>query len=127
MLICPCVITTVCAIMFLMCLHHRLYDLVNNIKVGGFISICVSMLWISNLILTLHHESSWAVNEIGEIKMANLYYFTWACVFNASMLMSVYVKQILHAESEGLMVRLFKTFLSLLWFSSLTIAFGRPN
>ena len=64
------------------------------------------MLWISNLILTLHHESSWAVNEIGEIKMANLYYFTWACVFNTSMLMSAYVKKMLHAKSEALMVRL---------------------
>jgi len=115
MLICPCVVATVCTIMFLMCLHHRTYELVDNIQVGGFVSFCVSMLWISNLILTLHNESSWAVNEIGEIKMANLYYFTWACVLNCSMLMSVYVKKMLHAESEGLMM--------ILWLAVVKICF----
>lgn len=70
------------------------------------------VIWIMCLILTLHSESSWAVNKIAEIENANLYYFTWATVVNTGMLSSSYVKpfmkQHLHLKPKGLMVSLSK-------------------
>ena len=60
---------------------------------------------MGNLILTLHHESSWAVNEIGDVQMANLYYFTWGTALNAGLLMSSYVKKVFPSKSKHLMVR----------------------
>lgn len=72
-------------------------------------SISLFFIWIVNLILTLHGESSWAVNEIGEVKTANLYYFTWATVLNAGFLMSSYVKKLLNPKSKPIMVALWVT------------------
>ncbi len=72
------------------------------------------VLWIICLILTLHNESSWAVNKIAEIENANLYYFTWATVLNTGMLSSSYIKpfmkQHLHLKPKGLMVRFSKIY-----------------
>lgn len=62
------------------------------------------MIWVGCLILTLHKESSWAVNEIAEIENANLYYFTWATVLNTGMLSSSYLKEHFHLKPKGLMV-----------------------
>jgi len=61
-------------------------------------------IWVGNLIFTLHTASSWAVNEIGEIENANLYYFTWATTLNTGFLSSSYLKQAFDKKPKGLMV-----------------------
>ena len=65
-------------------------------------------IWVGCLILTLHKESSWAVNEIAEIENANLYYLTWATALNTGMLSSSYIKHFMkekfNLKPKGLMV-----------------------
>ncbi len=87
-----------------MCLQASTYHIVDQIKVGGVISVLLLGMWVGNVILTLHHNSSWAVNEIGEVQMANIYYFTWATVLNAGLLMSSYVKKLFNSKPKALMV-----------------------
>lgn len=92
MVICPVVVTIISIIMFCLCLGFNSYETFVGGNIGGISSLLVFSLWVCNLILTLHSPSSWAVNEIGEIQLANLYYFTWLCIFNAGLLSSSYVK-----------------------------------
>jgi hypothetical protein len=40
----------------------------------------------------MHSEDSWAVNGIGELKLANLYYFSWAAIITAALQMVSYLK-----------------------------------
>jgi len=103
------IFATLSLLMFSMCLNTRTYQFVDNFQFGGIMSILLLFLWVGNLILTLHGESSWAVNEIGEVKTANLYYFTWATVLNAGFLMSSYVKKFLNLEEKPLMIVLWLT------------------
>ena len=105
MVLCPCVVSSLSLLMFFMCLESSTYQIVDKFKVGGIISLFLTGLWMGNLILTLHHESSWAVNEIGDVQMANLYYFTWGTALNAGLLMSSYVKKVFPSKSKHLMVR----------------------
>ena len=92
MVICPVVVTTISIVMFCLCLGSDSYEAFVGGDIGGISSLVVFGLWICNLIVTLHSPSSWAVNEIGEIQLANLYYFTWLCIFNAGLLSSSYLK-----------------------------------
>lgn len=59
---------------FLFCasLSKRLYHVVSKFCVGGLLSIVTFGALLVDLILTMHSESSWAVNSIGEIEVANL-------------------------------------------------------
>jgi hypothetical protein len=90
------------------CLCILDYQIVDKFYVGGFVSVFLMIIWVGCLVLTLHKDSSWAVNEIAEIQNANLYYFTWATALNTGMLSSSYVKPFLrenfHMKSKGLMV-----------------------
>ena len=101
--------------MFFLCLNAKTYPIVDQFKVGGVISLFLLFIWVGNLILTLHNKSSWAVNEIGEVKMANLYYFTWLTVLNAGVLMSSYVKKLMNSKEKPLMV--------VLWIAVVKICF----
>lgn len=98
---------TFCFIMTGLCILD--YKIVDSFYVGGLISVLLMILWVGCLILTLHNNSSWAVNKIGEIQNANLYYFTWATVLNTGMLSSSYVgpfmKKQYRMKRKGLMVR----------------------
>ena len=115
MVICPCVVSTFSTLMFVLWLKANTYQIVDRFCIGGIISLFLLFIWVGNLILTLHNESSWAVNEIGEIKMANLYYFTWATVMNAGLLVSSYVKRFLNSKQKPLMV--------VLWYAVVKICF----
>lgn len=99
------------------CLCILDYNIVHQFHVGGIVSVLLMCLWVGCLILTLHNERSWAVNEIAEIQNANLYYFTWATTLNTGMLSSSYIrafmKERLHMKRKGLMVSLFFLFYSI--------------
>jgi hypothetical protein len=51
--------------------------------------------WLVDLIITMHSKRSWAVNAIGDIKIANLYYFSWASIVTAGLHMSTFYVKIL--------------------------------
>jgi len=55
------------------CLTHSVID---NFWFGSILSLVTFLWWLSNRIITMHAESSWAINTIGDIKMANLYFFS---------------------------------------------------
>ena len=82
--------------------------IVDNFYVGGVVSMFLTGIWVMCLILTLHKESSWAVNEICEIENANLYYSTWATVAStgivSSSYMQPYLKKQFNLKPKGLMV-----------------------
>lgn len=105
MVLCPVVVAIICGTMFSLCLRSRTYELVDNFYFGGLICMFTVVIWVCNLVITLHSESSWAVNDIGEVKIANLYYFTWATAVNGGILFSSYVKKKLNVKSKEIMVR----------------------
>lgn len=86
----PSVVAVICACQFLLCLRARSYIVLSQLWLGGVLSIVTFCLCMASLVLTMHSESSWAVNKIGDIEIANLYYFTWASIIIAALQMASY-------------------------------------
>lgn len=115
MMIAPVVVAIQSLVLFSLCLSKRCYPVVSSFWCGGLCSIVSFGLWLGNLILTMHSESSWAVNAIGEIEMANLYYFSWASMITSGLQMSWYVKKLLGIRM--------KDFLSVVWLAIVKVCF----
>lgn len=96
----PSVVAVVCACQFLLCLQKQIYQIVSQMWLGGLISIVTFGICMATLVITMHSESSWAVNAIGEIEAANLYYFVWASIFTAALQMASYLDKFLGVQSE---------------------------
>jgi hypothetical protein len=98
----PTAVALISTILFIMCLHTWSYSITTRIWCGGVLSVALFLLCFADLIITMHSEDSWAVNGIGEIQMANLYYFSWGAIFVAGLQMTSYAKPILgnHDESD---------------------------
>ncbi|KAL3905875.1 MAG: hypothetical protein SGILL_009502, partial [Bacillariaceae sp.] len=98
----PMGVAIVSLILFLMCLHPVSYSIASRLIFGGVLSVVLFLVWLVDLIITMHGDDSWAVNEIGEIQMANLYYFSWAAIAVSGLQMMSYAKPIFghHDESE---------------------------
>ena len=92
MMYAPCVVAIISYLLFGLSLSKRCYSMISKFWVGGLLSIVSFSILLADLLLTMHSEDSWAVNNIGEISMANLYYFAWASIFTAGVQMSSYVK-----------------------------------
>jgi hypothetical protein len=75
MIIAPATVAVLSAVLFLLCLSKVTYGVVSQFWVGGLLALVSFWIWLLDLILTMHSEDSWAVNGVGEIEMANLYYF----------------------------------------------------
>jgi hypothetical protein len=86
MIVSPFIVALLSLILFLLCLSKRWYRSVSHMCVGGVLSVISFALWMGTLVLTMHSDHSWAVNSIGEIRMANLYYFCWASILTAGKL-----------------------------------------
>jgi len=95
MIFAPCYVSLQAIAMTTLCLSKRCYGFVSSFAVGGVLSIVAFGLWLGNLFLTMHSDDSWAVNGIGEIEMANLYYFSWASILTAGIQMTSYIKDFL--------------------------------
>lgn len=102
MIFAPSLVAAICACQFLLCLHRTTYRIVSKPWLGGILSVLTFWVLMVCLVFTMHSESSWAVNAIGEIQVANLYYFTWASIVTAGLLMMSYVKKILGLNAEDL-------------------------
>lgn len=92
------------AIQFLLCFHNTTYLIVSKFWVGGILSILSFGLWLADWLLTMHSKNSWAVNAIGDIKMANLYYFIWASIITSGLQMMSYAKDKLGFGDKDLMI-----------------------
>jgi hypothetical protein len=96
----PSLVAVICACLFLLCLKTSTYRIVSQMWLGGLLSVLTCGVCLATLVITMHSESSWAVNGIGEIQIANLYYFTWASVFAAGWLMMSYTKDYLGLKEK---------------------------
>jgi hypothetical protein len=101
MIYAPIVVALISTIFFIMCLHPMSYTIASHILCGGVFSVALFLVWFADLIITMHSEDSWAVNEIGEIQMANLYYFSWGAIIVAGMQMVSYAKQLSGHQEES--------------------------
>ena len=115
MLFCPTFIAAETSLVFLMCLFPVTYTLIDDFKFGGILSLFTFGAWLSNLVVTMHAESSWAVNAIGDIKMANLYYFSWASIITSGLQMSSYMKKLLGIKPRSILI--------ILWLAIVKVCF----
>eukprot|EP00977_Amphora_coffeiformis_P013967 scaffold3821_cov173-Amphora_coffeaeformis.AAC.6 len=83
MMFSPCIVAFQSLVLFCLCLSKKCYLIASHVCVGGILSVLSFGLWVADLVLTMHSEDSWAVNGIGEIRFANLYYFTWASILTS--------------------------------------------
>jgi hypothetical protein len=103
MMCAPLYVAIQSAVLFILCLSTRCYLLASHFGCGGLLSFLSFGLWLGDLVLTMHSEDSWAVNGIGEIEMANLYYFSWAAILTAGLQMMSYVKSFLRIKKTDYM------------------------
>lgn len=61
------------------------------------------LVWLVDLIITMHSHHSWAVNAIGDIKIANLYYFSWASIVTAGLHMSTFLAKVFGVHDKDYM------------------------
>jgi len=94
-IVAPAVIAILCSVQFSMCLGPVSYVLISSSLIGGTLAIFMFLVWLVDLVITMHSKRSWAVNAIGDIKIANLYYFSWASIVTAGMHMSTFITKIL--------------------------------
>lgn len=104
MIFAPFTVAVLSAALFMFCLSKSSYATVSQVWCGGVLSCLTFGIWLLNLILTMHSEDSWAVNRVGEIEMANLYYFSWASIITAGLQMTSYAKDALKLEPEDFML-----------------------
>ena len=99
-LLAPSVVATLSAIQFLLCLHTRTYMTIRRVWCGGILSVMTFGICLPELIIVMHSESSWAVNGIGDVQIANLYYFSWASIITAGLQMMSYLKNLLGLKQD---------------------------
>jgi hypothetical protein len=92
MMYAPCVVASLSCLSFGLSLSKRCYSVLSKFWIGGLLSILSFSILLADLLITMHSDDSWAVNNIGEISMANLYYFAWASIFTSGVQMSSFVK-----------------------------------
>jgi hypothetical protein len=83
LILAPCLVALQSLVLFCLCFSKKCYLVVSHVCIGGLLSLLSFGLWLGTLVLTMHSDHSWAVNGIGEIRLANLYYFTWASILTA--------------------------------------------
>lgn len=115
LILAPIIVAGLSLILFLLCLKPRPYLFVSHFFFGGNISIICFGIWVIDLVLTMHSEDSWAVNGIGGIRMANLYYFSWAAIITAGLQMMSYLKPFLGEKANDVML--------LVWGAIVKVAF----
>jgi hypothetical protein len=111
----PSTAAVICACQFLLCLRARSYMIVSQPWFGGVLSVVVFCICMASLVLTMHSESSWAVDRIGDIEIANLYYFTWASMIIAGMQMASYINSFFGKKA--------KDYITVVWLAICKVCF----
>jgi hypothetical protein len=115
LMLAPCVVAAISAVLFVLCLSKKCYRIVSSFCVGGILSVLCFGLWLGALVLTMHSESSWAVNSVGEIVIANLYFYSWAGILSAGLLMMSYVKALFNVKHTD--------YMSMVWIAICKVCF----
>ena len=115
MFILPMAVASTCYVIFVMCLSDIAYIFVDDFRVGGAVAIIIFLCWLSNIVVTMHAHTSFAVNSIGEIKFANLYYFSWASIIVAGLQMKSYTTKRLGVKPKSLVL--------IMWFAIVKVSF----
>lgn len=111
----PCWISLSSSILFFVALSRGCYPIVASFCVGGAASIVNFLVCFVDIVLTMHSEDSWAVNNVGEVLNGNLYYFTWACIITAGLQMTSYVTKVFGVSE--------KDFMTVLWSAICKLSF----
>jgi hypothetical protein len=111
----PTVVALLCVVQFFMCLRTYTYVIVSNVCTGLILSMTTFGLWLGALIIMMHSDNSWAVNAVGDIKAANLYYFSWASIITAGLHMSSYLTLLLGLKK--------KDYLTVAWIAVVKVCF----
>ena len=115
MFILPLSVATLCYIVSAMCLNDITYMFVDDFQIGGVASIITFLAWLSNIVVTMHSKTSFAVNSIGEIKFANLYFFSWFSMIIAGLQMKTYTTKRLGMKPKSLVL--------IMWFAIVKVTF----
>jgi hypothetical protein len=99
----PSGVALLSVVLFILCLRPRSYMAVSHICCGGLLSVICFLIWLVHLVITMHSDDSWAVNGIGELKLANLYYFSWASIVTAGFQMFSYLKPLFGGKEKDAM------------------------
>lgn len=102
-LLCPFLV--MCASLVVAALHlwERSYPIVTLPTVGLVCAVVASTLCASQILISQHAANSFAVNHMGGIVSANLYYFTWGSLFSAAYNLKFYYHRI-HPNAESPLV-----------------------
>lgn len=103
MMYAPSIVAAISLLLFCLSLSKHCYLFISTFWVGGILSVLSFGLLVGDLLLTMHSETSWAVNSIGEIAMANLYYFAWASIITAGVQMTSYIKALFDVQKVDYM------------------------
>lgn len=104
MIICPALVAVISVVEFALCLTLKGYKVVSKFRVGGVLSLILFCLWFSNLMLNMNSESTWAVNAVGDIEIANLFYFSWASIVTSFIIMMSFWESILGIQKDDVMI-----------------------
>ena len=102
-LLCPFLV--MCASLVVAALHlwEHSYPIVTHPTVGLICAVVASTLCASQILISQHAANSFAVNHMGGIVSANLYYFTWGSLFSAAYNLKFYYHRI-HPNAESPLV-----------------------
>mmetsp|Transcript_8218 Transcript_8218/g.14469 ORF Transcript_8218/g.14469 Transcript_8218/m.14469 type:complete len:826 (+) Transcript_8218:118-2595(+) len=89
----PATASFLSSIFFLMSLNYSTYSIASKLWCGGIASLLLFLIWLVDLLLSMHSDDSWAINEKGEIRMANLYYFSWGAIVMSATILLSYAQQ----------------------------------
>ena len=105
----PSAVAILSMVLFILCLKPKSYFVVSHICCGGLISVICFVTWLIDLIVTMHSSDSWAVNHLGELKLANLYYFSWASIVVAALQMVSYLMPLFGGKEKEVMIVVWMT------------------
>ena len=115
MFILPLSVACLCYFVFALCLNGIGYVFVDDFKFGGLAAIVTFLAWLSNIVVTMHAKTSFAVNSIGEIKFANLYFSSWFSMIIAGLQMKTYTTKRLGMKPKSLVL--------IMWFAIVKVTF----
>jgi len=118
-IVAPSIVMILATIIFILCLFPRTYLYVYSVKIGGVTSFLTMIIWFTVIINNQHSHTSLAVNEHGEILTANLYYFTWACIFTCGINTSTYFKRAFESANNHIK----ESYMLVLWIAIMKVCF----
>jgi len=93
-IVCPFLVMCFSLAMAMLHLWPRSFQIVSKHSAGLLFALVASALCASQIFISQHATNSFAVNHLGEIVSANLYYFTWGSMFSAGSNVAFYYHRV---------------------------------